>query len=138
MSVYAFPFFHHVPVFAGPTLAADGNGIPNPGDLLTNPYGFLIVIFSCAFWGLREWRKGRELDVENYKRRAIEAEGRADALESKNNEETSLLSTKVEALQSDIRALRDQHFREQESQSAKYYAARQMLLASGIPKKEIP
>lgn len=135
MIVYASLPFQY-PTYS--ILVSDPTGGGSLPELVAGPYGFLVVIVTCAFWGIREWRKGRELDVAGFKQRAIQAEERADTLEEKNNNEVTLLTSKIEALQSDIRALRDQHFREQESTTAKYYAARQMLLAAGIPKEEIP
>lgn len=109
-----------------------------PAELLAGPYGFIVVIFACVFWGLREWRKGREVDVANYRRRAEEAEARADSSESKADNDVSVLNAKVESLQHEIRLLREQHFRELEQTTAKYYAARQMLISMQVPKEDIP
>lgn len=116
----------------------DPTGGSLPAELLAGPYGFVVVIAVCAFWGLREWRKGREIDVVNYRRRAEDAEARADLAEGKADTDISVLNTKVEQLHGEIRLLRDQHFRELESTTAKYYAARQMLMFKGVPKEDIP
>jgi hypothetical protein len=109
-----------------------------PVEIFAGPYGFLAVIFVCVFWSLREWRRGRELDVASYRKRAEEAESRYEAEEQKNQTEVTLLTTKIDNLQSEMRAIREQHFRDVESITSKYYAARQILLASGVPHDQIP
>lgn len=115
------------------------NGDPSlPAEIFAGPYGFLVIIFVCVFWGLREWRRGRELDVAAYRKRAEEAEARLDVEETKNQTEVTLLTTKIDNLQSEMRAVREQHFRDVESVTSKYYAARQILLASGVPSDQIP
>ena len=116
-----------------------------PADLIAGPYGFLVVIAFCLFWGLREWRKGREVDIAGHRRRAEEAERRADtaeaakdALEDKQARDTSVLVTKIEGLQSEIQSLREAHYRELERVMSKYYSARQKLIEQGVPAEDIP
>ena len=109
-----------------------------PAEAMAGPYGFLVVFAGCIFYGLREWRRGRELDVEHYRRRAEEAEARVATLEDKIEQDVRLLNTKIESLQVEIRQLRESHFREVENVTAKYYAARQMLVVAGFPSEEIP
>lgn len=106
--------------------------------LLDGPYGFFVAAAAFAFYALREWRKGREIDVEHYRRRASEAESRVESLETKLDSDVQILNGKIEGLQGEIRLLRDQHFRELEHMQTKYYAARQMLIERGVPASEIP
>lgn len=116
-----------------------------PTELVAGPYGFLVVIFFCLFWGLREWRKGREVDVDNQKKRAEEAERRADAaearadtLDNENEQKTTILLAKIEGLKTEIQSLRDGHFRELERSMAKYYECRRLLMEQGVPPERIP
>jgi len=109
-----------------------------PVELLAGPYGFLVVIFLCIFWGLREWRKGREQDVSNYRRRAEEAESKFEAEDTKNDRQTAVFTSQIGKLQEDIRALRTEHFKDLEKVTAKYYRARQMLISMGMNEEEIP
>ncbi len=116
-----------------------------PAALLAGPYGFLVVIFFCLFWGLREWRKGRDVDVAAQRKRAEEAEQRADiaetqrdTLETKAQQDSNILVSKVEALQGEIRTLRETNFREVERAMEKYYAARAKMQADGYKMEDIP
>lgn len=109
-----------------------------PSEVLAGPYGFMVVIAICLFWGLREWRKGREQDVAAYRKRAEEAEARRETAETKCDQEAEVLTAKIENLQRDARGLRDQHYHDLELTTAKYYAARQQLMALGVSPDQIP
>ena len=72
------------------------------GTLLAGPYGFVVVICVLLWLGLKEWRKGREIDVERQKNRADKAEAERDAVEKSRAEDRKALQTEILALRKQV------------------------------------
>lgn len=72
------------------------------GSLLAGPYGFVVVIFALLWLGLKEWRKGREVELERQKTRADRAEAERDAAERARTEDRKALQTEILALRNQV------------------------------------
>ena len=72
------------------------------GTLLAGPYGFVVVIGALVWLGLKEWRKGREIDLERQKARAEKAEAERDAIEKSRAEDRRVLQGEILALRGEI------------------------------------
>jgi hypothetical protein len=88
---------------------------------LLAPTGGLGVIAALLAYAAREWKLGRQIDVDHSKRRADEAEARETGTETELRRDVQDLKNQVEALRKELREAaeaRDEEFRKEQARHA--------------------
>lgn len=73
------------------------------------PTGALGIALALLGYIVREWRIGRQADVEHYKQRARDAEAERDRAYTEHQRDRSELVGRVSALEREVRGLRTDH-----------------------------
>ncbi|MGN6245098.1 MAG: hypothetical protein ACTHQ3_15710 [Motilibacteraceae bacterium] len=75
------------------------------------PTGALGIVLVLIGYIVREWRIGRQADVEHFKQRARDAEAERDRAYTEHQRDRSELVGRVSALEREVRGLRTDHDR---------------------------
>ena len=116
-----------------------------PGDIYAGPYGFLVAIAFFIYLAAREFRRGRQIDVQTYQGDLKELNDRLQRRDEEHKQEVADLNDSIEDLKADLRALRDESMqaarlaaRKQEELIRENAALRALLATNGISTEGIP
>lgn len=100
---------------------------------LAAPTGGLALIATLLAYAAKQYKEGRQLDVDGHKKRADEAEARESGTEAELRTDIQELKSEVEALRKELREAakaRDNEFREMQiAHATEVRATRQMHAA---------
>lgn len=88
---------------------------------LAAPTGGLVLVATLLGYAAKQYKEGRQIDVEGHKKRADDAEAREKSTEEDLRADVQELKTQVEALRKELREAaeaRDQEFRVEQTRHA--------------------